>query len=120
MSWDTDFYTALMADSDFSAAVTALAFEYKAKAELPFAKFELIAANDTTDLGGVSDEGFSLVQLDIYATSPTQAKEIAEHAIQGAKAGLNVSSVFRRSGGRDSEDESFRYLVDFELWFDNP
>lgn len=120
MTWDVDFYTALMDDSDFSDAVSVLAFEYKAEADLPFAVYQLIAGTDTADLQGTTDEGISLVQLSVVASSPTEAKQIANYAITGAKAGLDVSSVFRRSGGRDPLDESFTYIVDFEIWFDNP
>jgi len=115
MTWDVDFYSACTSDADFT--VTALAYEYKADAVLPFATYQMIGGNGTQDLQGHSVEGERLVQLSVWASSPTQAKELAEHAIDGVTSSLNVISVFERSLGRDSNEDSFGYAVDFVIWF---
>ena len=120
MSWDTDFYAAVVADSAFTAAVTTLAYEYKADGVAPFATYQLIGANGTDSLAGASSEGERLIQLSVWAANPTLAKTIAMDAIAGAKAGLTVTSIFERSRGRDADEELFGYLVDFTVFFSAP
>jgi len=120
MSWDTDFYAAVMANSDFATGVSSLAYEYKADALAPFATYQLVAAGGTNDLGGAGDEGERLIQKTVWASSPTEAKELAEHGIAGAKAGLDVISVDQRSLGRDPDEELFGYAADLLIWFQNP
>ena len=52
MSWDSEFYAAVMANSDFSSGVTALALEFKPDGATPFATYQLINANGTQDTTG--------------------------------------------------------------------
>lgn len=120
MSWDTDLYSALTANAAFSAAITSLAYEYKADAVAPFATYQLIGASGTSDLDGHTTEGYRTIQVTIAAVSPTQAKEIAQNAIIGAKAGLIVTDVFERSLQRDADEELFGYGIDLTVWYDTP
>ena len=119
MSWDTEFYAAAMADSDFSSGVTALALEYKPDGVAPFATYQLISGLDTADLSGSSPEGEHLIQLSVWADSPTEAKQLAQYAITGVKA-LNVSRIYQRSLGRDPDEQVFGFAVDFTIWFQTP
>jgi hypothetical protein len=119
MSWDTEFYAAAMADSDFSSGITALAFEFKSDGVAPFSTYQLISGLATSDLSGTSPEGEHLVQLTVWADSPTEAKQLAQYAIEGIKA-LNVSGIYQRSLGRDPDEEVFGFAVDFNIWFQTP
>ena len=120
MTWDTDLYSALTANTAFNDAVTSLAYEYKADAVAPFATYQLIGAAGSSDLSGHTSEGYRTIQVNISAASPTQAKEIAQDAIIGAKAGLIVSDVFERSLLRDDSEGLFGYAVDLTVWYDAP
>lgn len=120
MSWDSDFYSACMANADFASGINSLAYEYNQKAVAPFATYSLINANSTNDLDGADRGGERLIQLSVWAKSPTQAKELAEYAALGAVAGLEVSNMYERSLGRDDEEEVFGYAFDFTAWFKNP
>ena len=120
MSWKTEFYAALTANTTFNNGVTALFNQYKSDAVAPYAKYQLIAGNDTQSLEGSSTEGYYLIQLSVWANTPTESELHALSAIQGAKDALNVSIVFNRSGIYDDEEELFSHLVDFTIWFDNP
>lgn len=120
MSWSTEFYAAIKANAAFDAAMTSIFYQYNADAVAPFAKYDLIAGNDTISLAGSSPEGVYLVQLSVWASSPTDAENHALNAIVGAKANLNVTQVFKRTLGRDDEEELFGYAVDFTIWYDTP
>jgi hypothetical protein len=120
MSWDTDLYSALKANTAFNDAITSLAYEYKADAAAPFATYQLIGAPGSSDLDGHTAEGYRTIQVNIAAASPTQAKEIAQNAIIGAKAGLIVVDVFERSLLRDENNDLFGYAIDLTVWYDAP
>lgn len=120
MSWDSEFYAAVNTNSDFTDNATSLALEYKADASAPYAVYQLISADSTDDLSGVSNEGERRVQLTVWAASPTQAKQIAEYAALGAESALDVSHKFQRSLGRDPDEELFGFAIDFSIWFQNP
>lgn len=118
--WDVDFYSSALSNSSFQNGIADFFHEFKKDAVAPFAKYQLIAAPGTYELEGAGAEGERTIQLSVWAASPTQAKQLAQYAIQGVKDQLPVSSVFERSGGYDEDDELFGYLVDFVIWFDNP
>ena len=120
MAWDAQFYDAVHGNVDFSNAVTALAYEYKADAVAPFAVYQLINANSINDLDESIRQGDRLIQLTVWASSPTEAKEISEYGIIGAKASLSVTDIQERSLGRDSDAELFGYATDFRVWFTSP
>lgn len=120
MSWDTELYSALTSNAAFDDAVTSIAYEYKADAVAPFATYHLIGAPGTTDLDGHTTEGYRTIQITIAATSPTEAKEIAQNAIIAAKNGLIVTDVFERSLQRTDIDDLFGYAVDVTAWYDTP
>ena len=120
MSWDTELYSALTSNAAFNDAVTSLSYEYKSDAVAPYASYYLIGAPGTSDLDGHDLSGYRTIQVSVFAASPTLAKEIAQNAIIGAKAGLNVSDVFERSLQRSDNDDLFGYAVDLTVWYDTP
>ena len=119
MSWDSEFYAAVMANSDFSSGVTALALEFKPDGATPFATYQLINANGTQDTTGHGFEGERLIQLTVWADSPTDAMRLCEYGSLGAQT-LNVVRMYERSLGRDSDSSVFGYAIDFTIWFDSP
>ena len=120
MSWDADFYAAVIGNTSFASAVTALAYEYKADAIAPFAVYQLINASSINELDESIRQGYRLIQLTVWAANPTLAKEISEYGITGAKASLSVSDIQERSLGRDADAELFGYATDFRVWYTNP
>ena len=120
MAWDADFYTAVISDATFSATITALAYEYKPDATLPFATYQLVSAVGEDDLSGAGEEGVRRVQLTVWADNPTQAKTLCEAGIDGAKSQLDVLSVTQRSIGRDEKQEIFGYAADMMVWWQTP
>lgn len=121
MTWDADFYSALMSNSDFNTVIDdQLSKEFDADATAPYANYQLIYADGTDDLDGVGLEGGRLIQLSIWALSPSQCEEIGSNAIKGALSQLQVMSVYQRSLGYDGGEKLFGYAVDFTVWFDTP
>lgn len=122
MTWDVDFYGAVVADSDFATNVTGgLSFEYRAGAATPYASYQLISAAGTDDLAGAGDEGRRRIQLNVTASSPTKAKLYASYATAGVRASsLKLENKFEQSLGRDEEEQTFTYSIDYLIWFDNP
>lgn len=120
MSWDADFYAACMSNSSFSSGVTSLAYEYKADAVAPFARYQLINANSIDDLDQAHRTGERLIQLTTYAETPLLAKQLAEYGAAGAQSGLSVLSIYERSLGRDPDENIHGYAIDLLVWFSNP
>jgi hypothetical protein len=119
MSWEVDFYTAAMGDSTFLAGINSLALEYKPDATAPYAVYRCISELGTNDLAGVSDEGETVVQLTVWAADPVTAETLAKNAATGV-ATLTLMNEFKRSLGRDPDEELFGYAIDFSIWFDSP
>ena len=120
MSWSDQFYAALMSSGEFASLISSLSFEYKADAKAPYATYQLITQEGTEDLDGSGVEGYYLIQLNIWASSPTKTHDLAALAVESAKQNLVVTDVFQRSLSRSADDELFGYAVDFTVWFDNP
>ena len=121
MTWNTDFYTAVTTDSNFAANVTSLAHEYWADAVVPFATYQLISAVGTNDLSGTGDEGSRRIQLNVTASSLTQAILYAGYATAGIRASsLALESKSERTLGHDDQDNTFTHAIDYIIWFDAP
>jgi hypothetical protein len=119
MTWDVDFYQAVMGNSDFSSNITTLSKEYYSDAVAPFAIYQFIANEGSPDLSNADQQGNYLIQTNIWASSPTECETLARYAISGINT-LDASRITQRSLGRDDDQELFGLAIDCEIWFESP
>ena len=83
------------------------------RVSLPYAVWQLVSGEPENYIGNTPDMDSFIVQVDVYADTPSQAREAAEALRDAIEPHAHI--IAWRGESRDRDTKNFRYSFDVEF-----
>jgi len=117
---EQNLYSALVNDSGVSALVSTKIYPVKApqNTAFPYVVYRRITGLSVNGLDGEMGTTNGRFQIDVYSSTYTQVKALAEAVKEAVKASnLRSVLIFDQDFDFDDDSNNYRVLLEFRIWF---
>ena len=123
MTAETTLFTTLTTDADVAPLIVnntspltyRLFTEPQDNVVKPYVVYFLVTANVPVDLLDYADKENCRFQIDVYATTPSAARTLADHIVDAVNTGMSLSEIYK-SSFYEQDTKLHRMSLDLSVW----
>lgn len=118
MTVESTLYTTLTNDADVSALVGTRVRANVAdeNTATPYIVFLIVSERTPVTFNDISQISETRIQIDCWATSPTQARTLADHVVDAVNTNMKLVEVFKPGTQYDHDVKLHRFILDLTVW----